>query len=316
MKTSDAQGILILGGSGFIGKALTARLQSTYPEIYSISRRNHDCQSFTNVQHYQCSLDNLEVLAKLLPRCRTLFHLASETTPGSSTLHPAIEATNNLLPSLRLLECLQNFPHVNLVYVSTGGAIYGNIDAEKVSEKMPLSPLSYYGAGKAALEKFICAYCRQTGNNAVILRPSNVYGPGQKFREGFGIIPTTLKNLLDGKVVPVWGRGDAVRDYLYIDDFIDFCCKMLNEEGAYRDRDADVYNIGSGKGYSIEELMQMIEKITGLEIARTPMAARTIDVQRVVLNSAKAEKKFAWLAQTDLETGIEKTWQWFCTHQR
>ena len=181
---------------------------------------------------------------------------------------------------------------------------------------MPLSPLSYYGAGKAALEKFICAYCRQTGNNAVILRPSNVYGPGQKFREGFGIIPTTLKNLLDGKVVPVWGRGDAVRDYLYIDDFIDFCCKMLNEEGAYRDRDADVYNIGSGKGYSIEELMQMIEKITGLEIARTPMAARTIDVQRVVLNSAKAEKKFAWLAQTDLETGIEKTWQWFCTHQR
>ncbi len=315
MKTIDAKGIIILGGSGFIGKALTARLQLTYPEIYTISRRHFDCGSFKNVEHFQCSLDTFEVLEKLLPRCRTLFHLASETTPGSSSLHPSIEVTTNLLPSLRLLECLQRFPHVNLVYVSTGGAIYGNIDAENVSEKMPLSPLSYYGAGKAALEKFICAYCRQTGNNAIILRPSNVYGPGQEYREGFGIIPTTFNYLFEGKVIPVWGKGDAVRDYLYIDDFVNFCCKVL-EEGAYGDRDADVYNIGTGKGYSIEELMNLIEIVTGLKIAKTPMAARTIDVKRIVLNSSKAEKKFSWVAQTDLQTGLEKTWEWFCNCQK
>ena len=307
------QGILLIGGTGFVGRSLVARLSSIFPEIYTIARGDDIIEGLPNVRHYQSGLDNAVLLKKLLPNCRVVFHLASETTPGSSILQPALEATNNLLPSLRFLECLQEYSHLSLIYVSTGGAIYGNTENEKVSEDMPLSPLSYYGAGKAALEKFICAYSRQTGNTAVILRPSNLYGPSQAYRQGFGIIPTVFNHLLTGKILQVWGDGTSVRDYLYLDDFLDFCLillKNLSLEGT-----AKVYNIGSGQGTTLLELIGFIEQITGATILKNFQPARKVDVRRIVLDNSRIMERFSWKVQIDLHAGLTKTWEWFHTHQ-
>lgn len=308
---NEAQGVVLSGGSGFIGRALTMRLQALFPEVHVISRKYFDTGNFENVQHYQSSLDNDEILKKLLPRCCILVHLASDTTPGSSAFRPTIEATNTILPTLRLLECLQNFPEISLVYVSTGGAIYGNVDMETVAEVTPLSPLSYYGAGKAAIENFISAYCHQTRNKAIILRPSNVYGPGQQYREGFGLIPTIFNNLVEGKAITVWGEGKTVRDFLYIDDFVDFCCALLKSNVIEAGRNLEVYNVGSGVGYSVEEILRTVESVTGKEIARVQKPARAVDVQRIVLDSSKAARNFSWNVQVGLESGLKKTWDWF-----
>lgn len=308
-----AQGILLIGGTGFVGKSLAARLSSIFPEIYTIARGDDNLKGLSNVRHYQSDLDNSVLLKKLLPKCRVVFHLASETTPGTSILQPALEATNNLLPSLRFLECLQEYSHLSLVYVSTGGAIYGDTKKDKVAEDMPLSPLSYYGAGKAALEKFICAYSRQTGNTAVILRPSNFYGPGQIYRQGFGIVPTIFNHHLHGKPLQVWGDGKTTRDYLYIDDFVEFCLLLLakiSSEGA-----ATIYNIGSGQGTTLIELISMIEEIIGEKVSRDFQPARTVDVRRIVLDNSRINSRFHWTPQTDLQTGLKKTWEWFRTHQ-
>ncbi len=306
-------GILLIGGTGFVGRSLVARLSSVFPEIYTIARGGDIIEGLPNVRHYQSGLDNAVLLKKLLPNCRVVFHLASETTPGSSILQPALEATNNLLPSLRFLECLQEYSHLSLIYISTGGAIYGDTEKKKVSENMPLSPLSYYGAGKAALEKFICAYSRQTGNTAVILRPSNFYGPGQGYKQGFGIIPTIFNHQLLGKPLQVWGDGKTTRDYLYIDDFVNFCLLLLakiSSEGAAR-----IYNIGSGRGTTLIEIISMIEKITGDKISRNFQPPRTVDVKRIVLDNSLINSRFHWTPQTDLQTGLKKTWEWFRTHQ-
>lgn len=307
------QGILLIGGTGFVGKSLVARLSSKFPEIYTIARGDDNLEGFSNVHHYQSGLDNSDLLKRLLPKCRIVFHLASETTPGSSILRPALEAANNLLPSLRFLECLQEYHHLSLIYVSTGGAIYGDSDKEKVSEDMPLSPLSYYGAGKAALEKFICAYSRQTGNKTLILRPSNIYGPGQTYKQGFGIIPTIFHHLLNRKLLQVWGDGLNIRDYLYIDDFVDFCLALLEEP--WTSDTKSIYNIGSGIGTTLINLISLIEEITGETIRQKYLPARTVDVRRIVLDNSRICNRFNWQAQIDVNTGLIRTWEWFRTHQ-
>jgi len=307
------EGILVIGSTGFVGRSLLARLSCVFPEIYTIARHDDKLEKLPNVYHHRSSLDNSVLLKKILPRCRVVFHLASETTPGSSILQPALEAVNNLLPSLRFLECLQEYSHLSLIYVSTGGAIYGDTGKDKVSEDMPLFPLSYYGAGKAALEKFIFAYSRQTGNTALILRPSNIYGPGQVYKQGFGIVPTIFNHQLLRKPLQVWGDGKTTRDYLYIDDFVDFCLLLLAKIAS--EGTGKIYNIGSGQGTTLIELVSMIEEITGQRIPRTFQPARTVDVRRIVLDNSRINRRFHWTPQNDLRKGLKKTWEWFRTHQ-
>ena len=306
------QGILLLGGAGFVGRALTARLKALEKEYYIVGRGVRGVLTKPSEEYYIASLDNTQILKELLPKCRVVVHLASDTTPGVSALQPAFEAMSNLLPSLRFLEILQNYSHVSLVYVSTGGAIYGDSHGEKITEDMHSSPLSYYGAGKAAFEKFIHAYTKQTGNRAIILRPSNFYGPGQPYRPGFGIIPTIFHHLFARKTMEVWGDGETVRDYLYIEDFVDCCIRVIDEfKGSDR---AAIYNVGSGEGISLNTLFSMIESISGNKVKRKYISTRAVDVNRVVLDSSRLQNDYLWKPKTDLYSGLLKAWTWHQAH--
>ncbi|TKB26464.1 NAD-dependent epimerase/dehydratase family protein [Desulfopila sp. IMCC35006] len=306
-----AQGILLLGGAGFVGRALTARLKALNKEYYILGRGVRGGLAKPSEEHHIASLDNTQVLKVLLPRCRVVVHLASDTTPGVSALQPAFEAMSNLLPSLRFLEILQGYSHISLVYVSTGGAIYGDSHAEKISEDTHSAPLSYYGAGKAAFEKFIHAYTKQTGNGAIILRPSNFYGPGQPYRPGFGIIPTIFHHLSARKTMEVWGDGETVRDYLYLEDFLDCCIRVIDQFNV-NDR-AAIYNVGSGEGRSLNTLFSMIESISGNRVERKYRPTRAVDVNRVVLDSSRIQNDYSWKPKTDLYSGLSKAWTWYQT---
>lgn len=307
------QGILLIGGTGFVGRALVARLCRKYQEVYVLARNSHDWTGFSNVQSFEASLDDTDLLKKILPRCKVVFHLASETTPGASAMQPSFEAASNLLPSLRFLECLQKYPHILLIYVSSGGAVYGDSIHSPVTEDVALSPLSYYGAGKAALEKFILAFCKQTEGQAIILRPSNFYGPDQPYQQGFGVVPTIFHHILQGKSIQIWGDGETVRDYLYIDDFVDFCVQQL-EHFVVGER-AATYNIGSGQGTTLNELCLLAEDISGKQIVREYQAARAVDVKNIVLDCSRIQQDYQWKAGTDLRTGLTRAWEWFCSHQ-
>lgn len=306
------QGILLLGGAGFVGRALAARLRSLNRGCYIVGRNASMIDDKAAEGYYVASLDNTQMLKELLPKCAVVVHLASDTTPGSSALRPTLETTANLLPSLRLLEILQDYSHITLLYVSTGGAIYGDCPGGKASEDMQLSPLSYYGAGKAAFEKFIHAYTNQTGNSAIILRPSNLYGPGQPYRPGFGIIPTIFHHLSTSQIMEVWGDGEIVRDYLYVDDFVD-CCLELIDNRKVVDK-AAIYNVGSGDGISLNTLFSTIESISAIKVKRNYQTARAVDVKRIVLDSARIENDYLWVSKTDLHSGLSMAWKWYLSH--
>lgn len=303
------QGILLLGGAGFVGRALTARLRSLERECYIVGRNANMIDAKYSEEYYVAPLDNIMLLKELLPKCRVVIHLASDTTPGASALQPTLEATSNLLPSLRLLEMLQNYSHISLIYVSTGGAIYGDCYGGKASEDMQLTPLSYYGAGKAAFEKFIHAYNKQSGNSAIILRPSNLYGPGQPYRPGFGIIPTIFYHLTHSKIMEVWGDGKIVRDYLFIDDFVDCCVKIIDDLKIV-DK-AEVYNVGSAEGISLNTLFSLIESISGMRVERNYKPTREVDVERIVLDSSRIQRDYIWKNKTDFHSGLTEAWTWY-----
>ncbi|EQD57808.1 NAD-dependent epimerase/dehydratase, partial [mine drainage metagenome] len=133
---------------------------------------------------------------------------------------------SNLGPLLKLLQALQTQPDCHLLHVSSGGTLYGDVD-HPAPESLAAHPRSYYAAGKAAAEHFIAAYAQQHSGMATVLRPSNVYGPGQTLHGGFGVIPAAMGCLLRDAPMILWGDGESLRDYLYIDDFIAACMAAL-----------------------------------------------------------------------------------------
>ena len=239
----------------------------------------------------------------MLPRCRTVIHLASATTPGSSATHPALELGNITL-TLRLLESMQSQPETHLIFFSSGGTIYGNPDRLPVTEDTPIAPLSNHGAGKAAQEAFCHAF-RAQGHAVTILRPSNAYGPGQTLKNGFGLIRTMLECIRHDTPLEIWGDGENIRDFIYIDDVVEACMRLIDLP-----QDSGTYNLGSGMGYSINQVRRIVEQVTGigLKISRHP--AREIDVRAVVLDISRLEAQLSWKPQTSLEEGVKRTLKW------
>ncbi len=304
------QGLLLLGGTGFVGRQLLKRLEPLQREVYVIARNAHLLPKSARIECYRDSLDNMNLLHALLPKSKIVIHLACDSTPGSSASQPSYEI-NNLLPTLRFLEALEQHPSVGLLYISSGGTVYGNQDAAMLQEDTPLNPVSYYGAGKAAVEHFMLAFAQQTERPITILRPSNFYGPGQCYRTGFGIVATIFQHLRLHQPLSIWGDGEQVRDYLYIDDFLDLLIQLLDHQPTQSTQQVRIYNVGSEKGTTLNQLCGLIEQVTDLPILRQYQPARRVDVRRVVLECSKIRRDHPWSPRTDLIKGLTQTWQWF-----
>lgn len=278
-------GVLLLGGAGFIGSALARRLARDQVPMHVIGRHEGDR------------------LASVLPLCRTVVHLASATTPGSSAIQPNLEL-DNLGLTLRLLESLQRRPETHLIFFSSGGTVYGNPQRLPVTEDSPIAPLSNHGAGKAASEAF-CEAFRAHGHAVTILRPSNAYGPGQELKSGFGLIRTMLEHARAGTVLEIWGDGENVRDFIHIDDVVEATRRLVNLP-----QDSGTYNLGSGIGFSINRVRRIVEAATGAELQAVHRPARGIDVRSLVLDTSRLHARLDWRPGIGLAAGVEGTWEW------
>lgn len=277
--------ILLLGGTGFIGSALADRLEQEKITVHIMG--SHEAGKLENV----------------LPRCDTVIHLASATTPGSSATRPSREL-GNLTLTFHLLELLQSQPETHLIFFSSGGTLYGNPARLPVTEDAPSAPLSYYGAGKTALEAFLLTF-RTHGHTVTILRPSNVYGPGQALKSGFGLIRTMLEHAHCGTTLEIWGDGENIRDFIYIDDIVDACMRLINLP-----QDSGTYNLGSGIGYSINQVRGIVEAKCGRELRTIYRPGRGIDVRSVVLDNSRLNARLGWQPVIELADGIARTWEW------
>lgn len=298
--------IFILGAGGFIGRNLASRLAAGGYDVVAATREPVTFDH-PRVHNVVSSWDDRSQFAKWLPSCRAVFHVASSSTPGSSAAQPQLDG--NLRTTLALIEALQDSSDRRLLFLSSAGTLYGDRD-DPARESDPLRPRSYHGAGKAAAELFLSAWATQFGGTAILLRPSNVYGPGQPARRGFGIIPTAFDCVISGQPLSIWGDGSMVRDFLYVDDLITLCETALRvpiNDGVH------VFNAAYGKGVSLNDLLDQIDTVTGHPVVRIYASTRPVDIRSITIDATAAQMAFNWSPSVSLEEGLRRTWQWFST---
>jgi UDP-glucose 4-epimerase len=305
MSEPAAGNVLVLGSGGFIGSAITESLARTRRRVHAMGRSEVTTDA-PNVLRVRGSIEDTALLHESIASCEHIVYCASVTTPGTSAGDPTLEVLGNLLPLARVLECAADFPKRRLVFLSSGGTVYGDGGRGAV-ETTPLQPRSYYGAGKAAAEAMIHACVASSDWQATVLRPSNVYGPGQDLAKGFAIVPTLLARALDGLPFQVWGDGTAVRDYCFIDDLVEAAGAVL---AAPQIRPFATYNVASGFTASIVELISLCEAATGRKIKTEYQRARGVDIAHVSPSNRTFLDSFAWRPRIDLAAGLARTWDW------
>jgi UDP-glucose 4-epimerase len=303
--------ILILGAGGFLGQGVSARLARDGHDLVCLVRNQAAKSRLKDVRYVQATLDDTQALAEHAGDADYLLHFAWDTTPGTSKAQPVVEAVNNLLPTFRLLEQLQTVSTCPLVFVSSGGAVYDDEVEGKANELSRLDPKSYYGAGKLSVEMFLHAYSAQTGHPVVIVRPSNVYGPGQQIKRQFAIVPTLMQAIHDGSTFTIWGTGDATRDYLYADDFAEFFVRLIKQQ----QHGVSTYNVAAQDSCSISELCELLQEVSGKPLMLEHLQERGVDLRGVQFDCSKAKATLGWQATTGLREGLVKTWEWFLTSQ-
>ena len=300
--------VLVLGSAGFIGSALCRYLADRDFRVHALGRSEAE-ETHPNLVRMRGSIEDRGLLREALAACEHVVYAAAMTTPGTSARDPGLEVLGNLLPLSRLLECAADFPGRRVVYLSSGGAIYGEA-ARDAGETDPLRPRSYYGAGKVAAEAFLHACVASSDWTAVSLRPTNLYGPGQHATKGFAIVPTLFDRAIDGQPFQIWGDGSSVRDYCHIDDLLAAIelavVKPLKS-------DFNVYNVASGQSASILELVEACQLASGRPIRTEFRPLRGVDVACVSPSHQAISDELGWAPHFDLKTGLEQTWHW---HQK
>ena len=300
--------VLLVGGMGYVGCQLQNLLLKDGYKVHIIDINAPDQKENDNIVFYKCALSEEPILRKVLQCCANVFYLASGSVPTTTLRTPSREGELSLLPFLKFLNIFQDYNQVHLVYVSSGGTIYGNPKSIPIYEDSPVTPISYHGAGKAAIEVFLHAYSNQFDNHITILRPSNLYGPGQPYVPGFGIIRSMLEKLRRDEPIEIWGDGEVTRDYLYIDDFIAACSACMQPEKQqekYR-----VFNVSAGKSISIKQLCDLIEKVTEKKINKIYLPGRAIDVKSVILDHSLIKRELGWQPVVGINEGLKRTWEW------
>lgn len=305
----NAKKAVILGASGFIGVNLAHALAARGVEPVCFARHASE--------HWPAG--SRAILGDLADPPRELFsamagapvfHLASSTRPTAATGQAAAEIEADLVATVALLEAARGLD-CRWVFSSSGGTVYGQTDAEKIAEDHPNRPISSYGIAKLAIERYFELYRIVHGLDYVTARISNPYGPFQSAARGQGLIAALFDRISHGRPVEIWGDGENVRDYVYIGDVAD-ALVLLAERG----RTGEVYNVGSGSGASINELVGRISALLGRPAAVVHASARGVDVRRNVLDIAKISRELGWRPAHSLEEGVALTCEWYSTAAR
>ncbi|EAU54363.1 NAD-dependent epimerase/dehydratase family protein [Mariprofundus ferrooxydans] len=300
--------VLVLGGSGFIGSHVVDHLLAAGHKVRVFDRAPERYRTALKQVEYRLgAFDDTFQVAEALQGMDAVCHLISTTVPGTSNLDPVADVQSNLINTLSLLEQMRNKDLHRILYLSSGGTVYGNPQQFPISESHPLNPISSYGVVKVAIEKYMNMYQQLYGFEPIILRPSNPYGSRQGHAGVQGLIGTLLARALSGDTLEIWGDGSVIRDYMHVSDLARLSVAAL-ESGH-----SGVFNAGSGEGHSINDIIGLIRDIMSEELQVNYCEGRTFDVKEVVLDISRAKETFAWQPEISLSAGINEQLQWLRT---
>lgn len=300
--------VLVIGGNGFIGSHLVdyLLLNGHNVRVFDLSYERYR-EPLQHVDYRITSIENTEEIYEALLGIDIVYHLASASVPSSSNIDPVSDIKKNLINTINILNLVIKIGIKRFVYFSSGGAVYGNPTIMPIPENHPLNPISSYGIVKSATENYLSLYKRLYDFHPLIIRPSNPYGTRQSHFMAQGVISTFLRKLQKHEKINVFGDGNSKKDYIYIDDLIKatYLLSINNLNG--------IFNIGSGKATSVNEIIYSINKITGIEPQIEYLKQQEYDVLNFSLDITKVSEHINWQPSISIETGISKLWEWIKT---
>lgn len=296
----------VVGASGFIGTNLSLRLSQVAKSVKAVSRTGKpQSVSASKVSWVSQDIQDLSKLRQVLGGTDFVVHLVDSSTLGIHYSPTQEGVTEDALPLLKLLDLYVSSGVHKVVFLSSGGSIYGNAELIPTPETAPTIPLSSYGVNKLSVEKFLEVYKHLQALNYVSIRASNPFGPYQTGKNKQGIIGAALISGLRGEPFEIWGDGSVVRDFIYIDDLIDGILKAT-----VMSPDFSKFNMGSGQGASVNQVLDLCDAVLVAPIRRVYRDGRGSDVQKSILDISRANTHLDWRPTTSLKHGIGLTKQW------
>jgi UDP-glucose 4-epimerase len=306
--TARGYSCIVLGGGGFLGTNLCRRLAASGVRVRAFGRRRLFPQAIAGVDWRQGDFSDAAALASAVAGCNVVFHLVHATTPYSANLDMAADLQQHVVPSLALMDICRNLGVGRVVFVSSGGTVYGPSAPIPTPETAPTHPIAAYGIGMLAVEKYLALYEHHHGLDYRVLRVANPFGPFQTLAKNQGIVAALISRALGDEPIEIWGDGSVVRDFVYVDDVID------GLEAAAGDRSAErLFNIGTGRGRSLREVVAAIETQLQRKLEIVWKPGRPIDVPASVLSIDRAKAVLKWTPRTPFEEGLAKTIAWWRT---
>ncbi len=294
---------LILGGNGFIGSHLVDKLLAMGHQVRVFDKYGELFREpLENVEYFYGDFGNRGLVVEALNGIDIVFHLISTTLPKTSNDDPMFDVQSNVIETLFLIEsCLKN-KIKKIVYISSGGTVYGTPTSLPIHEDSYTNPICSYGIAKLTIEKYLYLYRHLEGLNYVIIRPSNAYGERQNPNGIQGAVSVFIANMVKNNPIEIWGDGQVIRDYIYVTDLV---------AGIYRaaitETEETIFNMGSGIGKSLTDILGIITKISGKTANVNKKARRKFDIPCMVLDNDLAEQKLNWKPIVSIEEGIKNT---------
>lgn len=301
--------VLVTGGAGFIGSHVVDMCIQHGYEVVIIDDLSTGRES------------NLNPAAKLYrmdirdPKLKEVFerekpdyvdHHAAQMDVRRSTVEPLFDADVNILGSLNLIECAVKFEVKRFVYISTGGAVYGEPEYLPCDEAHPINPICQYGASKHTVEHYLYMYKVNYGLDYTVLRYPNVYGPRQDPHGEAGVVAIFTGQMLRGVQVVINGDGEQERDFVYVGD-----CARANLMAIQASRGMGILNLGSGQGTTVNEIFEKLRIITGYAKDARHGPAKLGETRRIYLDASKALREMNWQPTVDLRDGLQRTIEYF-----
>lgn len=297
---------VVLGGGGFVGTNLCRRLVASGARVRAFGRSRGFADALAGVEWRQGEFEDAGALTSAVASCDVVFHLIQATTPYSANLDIAGDFRHSVIPTLALLDICRKAAVKRVVFVSSGGTLYGAAKEIPTPETAPTDPITAYAIAKLTIEKFLALYEHLHGLSYRVLRVGNPFGPFQLATKGQGLIAMLLSRALGRQSTDIWGDGSVVRDYIFIDDVVDALQAAAVDLSAER-----IFNIGGGRGRSVRDVIAAVGAEVGEPVTIAWKPGRRIDVPVSTLSIERAREVLGWTPRTEFSEGLRQTVRWW-----
>ena len=298
--------VLVTGGAGFIASHVVDALLSAGHEVSIVDNLSTGRRENVNpsAEFYEMSINDPAFKIVLLDwRPDVIVHHAAQMDVRRSTRDPIFDAEENIIGSLRLMMAAVEAGVKKIVYASTGGATYGDVEANPVNESLLPNPISQYGISKHTVEHYLFLYRRLYGLDYTILRYPNVYGPRQNPHGEAGVVAIFAQKMLEDERCTIFGDGTKARDYVHVSDVVRANLLALSAGGG------GLFNLGTGREISDQEVYDAVARACGYAGEPIYGEARPGEVYRIALDASLAKRELGWTAEVGFDEGVASTVQ-------